>query len=147
MSDDASNVPVVDAGKITVRPSKYQDSLQDSFAKEVANQATRMDDLAKQLISLNLAIPALYGAVLKLTQGDGATVSGWLVFIAFFSWLVALGLALITLLPVKNKADPNKLAALEQYFSATAQRKQKLVIAASLLTFFGVCLVIFGLVL
>ena len=147
MTDDASVVPVVDAGKIHVRPTKYQDSLQDSLAKDVANQATRMDDLAKQLISLNLAIPALYGAVLKLTQGDGATVSGWLVFIAFFSWLVSLGLALITLLPIKNKVDPNNLSALEKYFSASAQRKQKLVIAASLLTFFGVCLVIFGLVL
>lgn len=147
MSDNPSDVPVAEAGKIQVRPSKYQDSLQDSFAKDVANQAGRMDDLAKQLISLNLAIPALYGAVLKLTQGDGATVSGWLVFIAFFSWLVALGLALVTLIPVKNKVDANQLSSLESYFKSTAQRKQKLVIASSLLSFFGVCLVIFGLVL
>ena len=147
MSNHFSDVPIAEAGKIQVRSSKYQESLQDSFAKEVATQASRMDDLAKQLISLNLAIPALYGAVLKITQGDSGTVSGWLVFIAFLSWLVALGFALVSLLPIRNKVDPNQLAALETYFKSTAQRKQILLIASSLISFFGICLVIFGLVL
>lgn len=148
MSDDArSDAPVVNAGTIPVRLSKYQDSLQDSFAKEVASQATRMEDLAKLLISLNLAIPALYGAVIKLTQGDKAIMSGLLILIAFAAWLFALGLALVTLLPVKNRVNPNNLAALEKYFAANAYRKQNLVIASSFLTFFGICLVIFGLVL
>ncbi|WP_020558375.1 hypothetical protein [Thiofilum flexile] len=147
MSDTHDDVPVVNAGTIPVRPSKYQESLQDSFAKDVANQAGRMEDLAKILINLNLAIPALYGAVLKLTQDETSTISGVLILIAFTSWLVALGLAFLVLLPVKTKVNPNSIPALETYFATQALRKQKLVMSASLTTFFGICLVIFGLVL
>lgn len=147
MSDTPNEAPVVNAGTLPVRPSKYHESLQDSLAKDVANQAGRMEDLAKLLISLNLAIPALYGAVLKLTQGATATISGVLILIAFASWLVALGLAFMVLLPVKTKVNPNNLLALEKYFATTAERKQMLVMIASLTTFFGICLVIFGLVL
>ena len=60
---------------------------------------------------------------------------------------MALGIAFMVLLPVKTHVNPNNLQALEKYFASTAERKQKLVMIASLTTFFGICLVIFGLVM
>jgi hypothetical protein len=148
MSDTSpTDAPIVNAGTIPVRPTKYIESLQDSLAKEVANQATRMDDLAKLLITINLAIPALYGAIIKLSQTPANALPSLLIIIAFASWLGSLWLAIVALLPVKNRVDPNNLPAIERYFSANATRKQTNVVSASFLTFFGICLVIFGLIL
>jgi hypothetical protein len=54
---------------VKLRLSAVDESLLDSFAKDVAAQATRFDELAKQLISLELAIPGVYAAILKLLSG------------------------------------------------------------------------------
>lgn len=73
--------------------SKFDESVLDSFAKDVAAQATRMDDLAKQLITLNLAIPGLYASVLKLVSGDAAQMTDTTsLTITFAAWLLSLGL-------------------------------------------------------
>lgn len=41
-----------------------------AFHEDIARQSERMDDLAKQLITLELAIPGLYAVVLKLVSGE-----------------------------------------------------------------------------
>jgi hypothetical protein len=56
-------------------PSKSESLLREKFAESVAGQSDLMDQLARQLITLELAIPGLYATVLKLTQGDKATVT------------------------------------------------------------------------
>jgi hypothetical protein len=55
--------------------SKADEILLECFVKDVAEQATRLDDLAKQLITLEIAIPGLYAAALKLVSGDQATLA------------------------------------------------------------------------
>ena len=56
---------------------KIDEALRESFAKDIAEQASRLDELAKQLITLDIAIPGLYAAILKLVSGETATVAIW----------------------------------------------------------------------
>jgi hypothetical protein len=99
--------------------------------------------LAKQLITLELGIPGLYAAVLKLVSGDSAKLnhSTPIVF-AFVCWLFAIGFTFASLLPQKYKVNIDSLSDIQHYFSQSAQRKLYLLIPASLLSFSGICLVV-----
>lgn len=126
--------------------SKFDESVLDSFAKDVAAQATRMDDLAKQLITLNLAIPGLYASVLKLVSGDAAQMTDTTsLTITFAAWLLSLGLAFVSLLPQHYAVMANNLTHMQQYFYASAKRKYWLVGTACACSFFGVCFAVFSL--
>ena len=49
--------------------------LREKFAASIAGQSELMDRLAQQLISIELAIPGSYAAVLKLVAGEQATMT------------------------------------------------------------------------
>ncbi len=126
--------------------SKVDESVLDSFAKDIAAQATRMDDLAKQLITLNLAIPGLYATVLKLISGDqGLLQQPVLLLITFGLWLSSLGLAFVSLFPERYEVEEDNLSQIRQFFYASAKRKFWLVGSASALSFFGICFAVFSL--
>lgn len=143
-----SNQPlVIDAEE--VQPlDRFDETLREGFAKALIEQATRLDELAKQLITLELAIPGLYAAVLKIVSGDTAKLhhSGLILF-AFVCWLSALGFTFASLLPEKYKVDVNSLSGMQRYFSQSAQRKFYWLIPAGFLCFFGICLVVFDIFL
>ena len=46
--------------------TKADEVLEESFYKDLAGQAERLDKFALELIKLQLAIPALYAGILKL---------------------------------------------------------------------------------
>ena len=126
--------------------SKYDELLLDNFAKDVAAQSTRLDDLAKQLITLNIAIPGLYATVLKFISGETAVVNDpVLLIITFAAWLLALDFALASLFPHPYTVDPDSPSEIETFFYRSAQHKRKLLAAASLLSFFGICFAVFSL--
>jgi hypothetical protein len=128
--------------------NKFDESVLDSFAKDIAAQATHMDDLAKQLITLNLAIPGLYASILKLVNGDDAVLNNpWLLFITFGAWLLALGLAFVSLFPERYDIESDNLTQIQHYFYRSARRKFWLVGTASLFSFFGICFAVFSLFL
>lgn len=124
-------------------PSKL---LRDKFYEQYANQSAQMDTLARQLITIELAIPGLYATVLKLTQGDKATldVDNWFYF-TFGCWFLALVLTLAALFPRRWKVDPTIIKSdptgngstigLEEFFYKSARYKYWLLVAACL--FFG----------
>ena len=122
---------------------KFDETLREGFAKALTEQAAHLDELAKQLITLELAIPGLYAAVLKLVSGDSAKLhhSGPIVF-AFVCWLLALGFTFASLLPEKYTVDVNSLSDIQDYFSQSAKRKLYCLIPSSVLCFFGICLVV-----
>lgn len=135
---------------ITSRPVNSSEKvLRDKFAENIAGQSEQMDRLAQQLITLELAIPGLYATVLKLLQGDKATLSlnGWLYF-TFGCWLLALLLALASLIPRRWQVDPTILKqdpaggqttlSLEQFFQKSAQHKRRLLIPSILLFWAGI---------
>jgi hypothetical protein len=132
---------------MSVAPSsKYDETLLDSFAKDIAAQATRLDDLAKQLITLDLAIPGLYATILKFISGEKAAVDDpLLLLITFAAWLLALGLALVSLFPGRYRIDRDSISDIEEFFYHSAQRKRVLLSIASVCSFFGMCFAVFSL--
>ena len=108
--------------------------LQQKFAERYAAQAEQMDALARQMITLEMAVPALYAALLALLYGDKATVTpSPLVYITFGLWLLALVLTFVALFPRPYKvdtsiqrADPNAatdVLGIEDFFRASARHK------------------------
>ncbi|HRQ39484.1 MAG TPA: hypothetical protein PLD25_16370 [Chloroflexota bacterium] len=131
---------------ITQPVSDTTKKLREKFYEQYASQSEQLDALARQLITIELAIPGLYATILKLTQGDKATVAvdNWL-FVTFGGWFVALALTLLALLPRVWQVDPtliksdpagnSPVLSLEAYFYHSARRKYRLLAAACL--FFG----------
>jgi hypothetical protein len=132
-------------------PSKSDEELEKGFVTAIIDQPKLLDELAKQLVTLNLAIPGLYATALKLIGGDDAVVnSAIMIGGAFFCWFVALALSLFSLIPRKWKVDQSILRrnvevrkgdalSIEEFFRASARYKRLLLIAASLLCFVGIC--------
>ena len=141
----------MDEPPIPTRPLSRQDQLlRDKLIEDIAGQSARMDELARQLIALELAVPGLYATVLKLVAGDKATIPAdvWL-YLAFACWGLALALALIGLVPRKHPVDMSRLFAddgdgdapfsIEGYFRLSALHKRRLLIPSCVLFFAGVC--------
>ena len=157
MSDTAIN-DTTDSGATSAilvgQPlSKTDVVLQQGFADEIVQQSKRLDELAKQLITLELAIPGVYAAVLKMAHGpDGVVVEPALI-ITFSLWALALGLTLVSLIPVKYSVDPDLLdgessagggISVRAYFSQSAKRKRDLLLPACGLVFVGICFAVFN---
>ena len=135
---------------LTVQPITPQIKLlRQKYAESVVSQADLMDGLAKQLLTLEMGIPALYATVLKLIQGKDATLplNNWIIF-AFIFWFLALLLTLASLVPRNWRVDPTLIKpdptgkttalTLEQFFYETAKYKRRLLIAACLLFWAGI---------
>ena len=144
-SHQTSNPHRVTIDAEAVQPlDKFDETLREGFAKALTEQAAHFDELAKQLITLELAIPGLYAAVLKLVSGDTSTLHhSWPIVIAFVCWLLALGFTFSSLLPQKHIVDPDSLSGIQDFFSQSAKRKLYLLIPSGMLCFFGICLVVF----
>ena len=133
-------------------PSKSDEELEKGFVTAIIDQPKLLDELAKQLVTLNLAIPGLYATVLKLIGGEKAVVnSAIMIGGAFFCWFIALALSLVSLTPRKWKVDRSKLRSnkpaapgqplsIEEFFMVTATYKRRLLVAATLFCFTGICL-------
>jgi hypothetical protein len=125
--------------------SKFDEAIIDSFAKDLVGQAMRMDELAKYVITINLAIPGLYAAVLKFNKGGDAVVSDISVLVMTFSaWLLACAFAFLALLPERYALAQDDLSSMQAYFTKTAQRKYRLILIASVCSLFGMAFAIFG---
>jgi len=123
---------------------KIDETLIVKFAEDIAAQAGRLDDLAKQLITLQIAIPGLYAATLKLVQGKEMTTMPITVIIAFGAWLLGLAITLASLIPAQYVIDRNDLGAIQHYFVDSAKRKWQFLIFATFFTYFGICMAIWS---
>lgn len=125
--------------------SKVDETMLVKFAEDVAAQATRLDELAKTLITLCIAVPGIYAAVLKLVVGKDTVMPGgtW-VFWAFLTWLLALFFSIAVLLPERQAVDPDSLIEIQDYFYKSARYKYRLIILASLCSFSGIVLAVFS---
>jgi hypothetical protein len=135
---------------LTTRPpDSYEEKIKEKYAESFANQSDLMDKLAQQLLALELAIPGLYAAVLKLTSGDKATVPvNNMLYVTFGLWVVALALTLMALMPRKWKVNPEIMQrdpksttgelGIKDFFAKSARYKRNLLIVATILFFFGI---------
>lgn len=68
-------------------PSPFDTELQQQFAAEIVKPSERLDDLAKQLIILELGLPGVYATALQAIGNTwdrwlGATLSCWFLALA-----------------------------------------------------------------
>ncbi len=139
---DQTPPPEIEAETVTPL-GKVDETLLECFAKDVAAQTARLDELAKQLIILGIAIPGIYAAALKLASGDKAPLDNpKLLLLTFVCWLFALGLSLASLLPVRHEVDQDSLSDIRQYFSSSARRKFYLLSFACFSSFMGISIAI-----
>lgn len=136
---------------IPIRPlTDNEKLLREKFYESITAQSDLMDKLSGHMLTLELAIPSLYAAVLKLVYGEDATSTLSLAFfITFGCWLLALALTLAALTPRKWRVNPSILRqdparikidglGIEDFFERSAQYKRGLLIASSILFFVGV---------
>ncbi|MDS4028550.1 MAG: hypothetical protein RKO66_00530 [Candidatus Contendobacter sp.] len=74
-------------------------ALLDAYYQEPVRQAEHFADLVKELFKLELAIPGVYAAVLRLVDQQAINWKG--VLIAFLLWATALALTLRAIIPRK----------------------------------------------
>jgi len=135
---------------IPTRPlDENEKLLRKKFYENIAAQSDLMDKLSERLLTLELGIPGLFATVVKLTQGDKATLTiSAALYIAFACWLLALILTLVALTPKKwevdvtvLKQDPKKFSeglGIEDYFEQSAIYKRRLIFASIILFFIGI---------
>ena len=141
---------------IAVRPmSENEKLLQAKFYEAIVAQSELLDKWSERLLTLELAVPSLYAAVLKLAAGEDAIVTVNAAFyVTFGCWLAALALTLVALFPKRWRVDPTVLKqdpgrmaqdglGIEDFFEKSAQYKRGLLIAASVLFFAGVFSAVF----
>lgn len=140
---------------IPTLPLSHQDELlRDRLIDDLVAQSTRMDELARQLITVELAVPGLYVTVLRLVAGEKARiVADPGLYVALACWGIALVLALASLLPRSYVVDPSRLfgddravpLSITGYFDLSACFKRRLLIPSSGLFYAGICMAIWGL--
>ena len=130
-------------------PDPGEKTLRDRFYESVAAQDELMGKVLGQLLTVELAIPGLYAAVLKLVRGSDATIQLTTPFyLTYGCWLIALGLTLYALIPRNWKVDPTILIqdpehyadglGIEDFFRQSAKHKRNYLIASSSFFFIGI---------
>ena len=130
--------------------SRGEQKLIDKFYEDKVRQADRMDELAKQLIVLELAIPGIYATMLRLVSGKNAVPgNSFLLAAAFILWLLALIITFMCLVPKSWKVDTDILKrqapaaedqplSVDEYFLRSAKTKRKFIVWGGFLFFSGI---------
>ena len=155
MSSESAKLPRINAPTKT----KAEESLEASFYQQVAGQAERFDKFALELIKLQLAIPAIYAAVLQLAAGSEAQAGAPVLWLVFTFWLLAAALSFMALFPAAKYRvntlliieDPEQAdecgrapVGINTYFRLSARRKLRLLATSCLLSFFGIALAVYS---
>ena len=122
-------------------PTAGESLLREKFYERYADQSRLMDELARQMITVELAVPGLYASVLALLRGDKATLpAGPLLWLAFGGWGLALLLTFLAVFPRNYPVDTTLLEAdpaaggplgIVDYFRRPARYKWRLLAAAA----------------
>ncbi|MCP4698810.1 MAG: hypothetical protein GY862_18460, partial [Gammaproteobacteria bacterium] len=114
----------------------------------IIKQGERLDDLAKQLFTLELAIPGLYVTVLKLTA-EHKLANTPLLWVTFIVWAAAWAITLIGMFPRSYKVSRNVIRreqadgdsdgiSIEEFYQRSARHKYRTLAWAGGLFFFGI---------
>lgn len=141
--------------------SKFDEDLQEGFTKDFLSQNDRLLDTAKSLLTLQIALPGLSAALLKLVAGNKAildqsdTLAAALILGAFLFWILGLGLSLLALKPNRYQVNPNVLerkrldgkedgsfSGLLDMYQKSAARRYNLILWSSVMTVSGLVLMI-----
>ena len=126
--------------EVSTQPlSTIDKKLDEKFAESIAEQSKLMDEIGKQLLTIELAIPGIYATILKLISGEEATLHGgvWVV-VTFGLWLVALVVTFFAIVPNRYRVDTNRPDEIERFFMQSARDKYRMLLASAFLFFVGV---------
>lgn len=123
--------------------------LVERFFERLADQSKQMDELARQMIAVELAVPGLYASILALLRGQNATLPGGpLLVLTFGGWFIALAVTFVALFPRRYRVDPTILRndpaagsetlGLEDFFRRSAAYKRGLLAVAALIFWAGI---------
>ncbi len=140
----------------TQAPTSTDKLLREKFDEEIPQQSERMEELAKLLVTIELALPAIYTTALKLSYGRAAVTAqtttaftpSCALYAAFFLWFIALACSLTALFPRQYRVDrdivrhaeepsPNKALSIEAYFRQSARYKWRWVLVSCVSCFVG----------
>lgn len=135
-------------------PSATDMFLQQKFAEEIVKQNERLDDLAKQLLSLELAIPGIYATALQIVVVNHTASSEFLLFFTFLLWFVALVATIVGLFPLKYKVQSHVIRrghhsndsegiSIEEFYQLSAVRKRYALAVANICFFIGIAFAAF----
>lgn len=121
--------------------------LRQAWEEEIIKQSDRFDDLAKELLKLELGIPALFVTLIKLAMGSQPIAFDWWIASAFLLWLSALALTLWALFPKKEKVysdlidsdenTPKGALTIRGFYEKSARRKFWALLISSVSFFAG----------
>lgn len=119
-------------------PRKEESFLRQKYDESFSAQSELMDNVAKQLLTLELAIPGLYATVLKLVSGKegGIQVSDHLM-LAFSAWLFSLVCIITAIMPRPYKVNTDSYQSLRKFFSRSARYKYFFVLCSTAAFVFG----------
>ena len=128
-------------------PQPADEALLKAYHDAVIKQADLYVDLAKELLKLELAIPGIYAAALKLVTNQSPNVP--LVAVAFGFWLLALVATLRALFPHRyavlhdavqrvGHAGSDGPLTIEEFLQQSAHDKRRLLLWAIPLFFIGI---------
>ena len=163
-SDPPPGEPLVDEPFVHASrpPNTGESKLVTLYYERYAGQSARMDELGRQMITVEMAVPGLYASILALLRGDQAVLPGgpwavpWL-YVTFGGWGLALLLTFLALFPRDYTVDTDILRAdpaatdgvlgIEDYFRRPAVYKWWL-LGAAMVAFgvgiVGAVVVVFG---
>jgi hypothetical protein len=115
-------------------------ALLDAYYQEPVKQAERFADLAKELFKLELAIPGIYAAALRVVGGE-QSANRMAVLVAFAFWMLALILTLRAIFPRKYEVLENVVRSvrlplgqgplsIEEYFQRSMRDKRRLLLGS-----------------
>ncbi len=137
-------------------PNTTEELLSTKFDEEFTNQPQRLDEIAKLLITIELAIPGLYATALKLINGDKATLTLSLeVYFAFIFWALALLFTLLAILPrtynvdraIIRRTTPHEFLeplSIEAYFKKSATYKYEWIVTSCIYFFIGIIFAVYS---
>ena len=130
-------------------PTAGQRALLEKFHERLAGQSAQMDELARQMVTVELAVPGIFAAALALLRGKDATLAaGPLLYVTFVCWLAALLLTFAALFPRDYRVDPTILRrdpaakddtrGVEDFFRRSAEYRRWLRVAAAAVFWVGI---------
>ena len=112
-------------------PNNEEEFIKEKYLESISKQPELMDNIAKQIITLELAIPGLYASALKLGSGKHSTVSlSSDIYCAFAYWLIALICIVVALIPRRYKINIDDHTAIRDSFFKTARYKLAWIVAS-----------------
>lgn len=133
----------------TRKRTSGENALLEEFRKEIVKQNDRLDDLAKELFKVELAISGVYVTVLKLLP-VGTAPSGWKVWVTFIVWFIALIFTWVALFPKQYRVMEDVLdrsdsqvsdkgeMTIKEFYTESANWKRGWLRLATLFFFLGV---------